>query len=99
MDQVMTQAIEQTTEASIKKERIQAIITIVVTAIVNIANLYGYSGDAGAVVNAVLTILAFISWIWCWWKNQNVTVEAVKSQHVLDILKGENVKEETANES
>lgn len=99
MDQVMTQAIEQTTEASIKKERIQAIITIVVTAIVNIANLYGYSVDAGAVVNAVLTILAFISWIWCWWKNQNVTVEAVKSQHVLDILKGKNVKEETANES
>ena len=28
-----------------------------------------------------------------------LTVEAVKSQHVLDILKGKHAKEETANES
>lgn len=68
-------------------ERTKAIITIVITAAVNIANLYGFAVDAGAVVNAVLTILSFIAIGWSWWKNQNVTQEAQTAQIYLNKLK------------
>lgn len=68
-------------------ERAKAIITIVITAALNIANLYGFAVDAGAVVNAVLTVLSFVCIAWSWWKNQNVTKEAQTSQIYLDKLK------------
>lgn len=68
-------------------ERAKAIITIVITAVLNIANLYGFAVDAGAVVNAVLTVLSFISIAWSWWKNQNVTHEAQTAQIYLNKLK------------
>lgn len=70
-------------------ERIKAIVTIVLTAVVNIINLYGYAVDAGAVVNAVFTVASFICIVWSWWKNQNVTAEAQQAQAVLDHLKAE----------
>ena len=68
-------------------ERIKAIVTIIVTAIVNIINLYGYAVDAGALVNAIFTIVSFICIIWSWWKNQNVTEEAQQAQLLLNDLK------------
>lgn len=68
-------------------ERVKAIITIVITAALNIANLYGFAVDAGAVVNAVLTVLSFICIAWSWWKNQNVTQEAQTAQIYLNKLK------------
>lgn len=68
-------------------ERTKAIITIVITAVLNIANLYGFAVDAGAVVNAVLTVLSFICIAWSWWKNQNVTQEAQTAQIYLNKLK------------
>lgn len=68
-------------------ERAKAIITIVITAVLNIANLYGFAVDAGAVVNAVLTVLSFICIAWSWWKNQNVTQEAQTAQIYLNKLK------------
>lgn len=71
-------------------ERAKAIITIVITAVLNIANLYGFAVDAGAVVNAVLTVLSFICIAWSWWKNQNVTPEAQDAQLLLNKLKMEN---------
>lgn len=68
-------------------ERTKAIITIVITAVLNIANLYGFAVDAGAVVNAVLTVLSFFCIAWSWWKNQNVTQEAQTAQIYLNKLK------------
>lgn len=68
-------------------ERTKAIVTIVITAVLNIANLYGFAVDAGAVVNAVLTVLSFACIAWSWWKNQNVTQEAQTAQIYLDKLK------------
>ncbi len=81
-----------------KTERIKAIVTIVVTAIVNIVNLWGYSVDLDAAVSTVLTILSAITWVWCWWKNQNVTPEAAKAQVVLDVLKAKKRVDEKAEE-
>lgn len=68
-------------------ERIKAILTIVITAAVNIANLYGYAIDAGQAVNAVLTFFSFACIIWSWWFNQNITPEAQQAQVFLNELK------------
>lgn len=68
-------------------ERAKAIITIVVTAAVNIANVYGFAADADQWVNVVLSIASAICIAWSWWKNQNVTPEAQKAQIYLNELK------------
>lgn len=68
-------------------ERVKAIVTIVVTAIVNIANVCGYALDADQWVNVALSILSAITIIYAWWKNQNVTEEAQEAQAYLDSLK------------
>jgi len=69
------------------KERLKAIVTIVVTAIVNIANVYGYSVDAAPIVNVVLSILSALTIAYSWWKNQNVTDAAQRAQKYLNELK------------
>lgn len=70
-------------------ERVKAIATIVITAVVNIINLYGYAVDAGAIVNAVFTVVSFACILWAWWKNQNVTFAAQQGQMVVDRIKNE----------
>lgn len=73
----------------INKERARAIVTLVVTCLVNIANVYGYAVDAEQWVNVALSILSAICIAWTWWKNQNITEEALAGQHVLDNLKAQ----------
>ena len=68
-------------------ERIKAILTIIITAAVNVANILGYAWDADAIVNAVLTIFSFVCIMYSWWFNQNITDEAQQAQLVLDELK------------
>ena len=68
-------------------ERIKAIAAIIVTAAVNIANVYGYAVDADPIVNAVLSVLSAAAIAWSWWKNQNVTDEAQRAQLYLKELK------------
>lgn len=69
------------------KERLKAIITIIVTAIVNIANIYGYSIDAAPLINATLSVLSAITIAYSWWKNQNITTAAQSAQKYLCELK------------
>lgn len=76
-----------------KAERIKAIVTIVVTAAFNIANLFGYAYDAEPVINGILTIVSFVLIVYAWWKNQNVTQEAATAQVFLRFLKGAAKKE------
>ena len=68
-------------------ERIKAIITIVVTAAVNIANVCGYALDLDPILNGVLSVFSFACIVYAWWKNQNVTEEAIIAQGYLDELK------------
>ena len=70
-------------------ERAKAIITIIVTAIVNIANVYGFAVDAEAWINVALSIVSAAAIVYAWWKNQNITPEAIQAQAVLDHLKAE----------
>lgn len=70
-------------------EKVKAILTIVVTAAVNIANVYGYAVDAEAWVNVALSVASAVTVAYAWWKNQNVTPEAQQAQLVLNNLKNE----------
>lgn len=78
------------TEADDNFERAKAIATIIIVAVVNVANVLGYALDAEVWLNAALSILSAASIIYAWWKNQNVTPEAAQAQVLLDILKKEN---------
>ena len=71
------------------QERAKAIITIVVTAAVNVANVLGYAWDLDPILNAVLSVFAFGCIVYSWWFNQNVTEEAQAAQLVLNKLKNE----------
>lgn len=68
-------------------ERVKAILTIIVTAGVNIANILGYAYDLDSILNAVLTIFSFVCILWSWWFNQNITDEAQRAQEFLNELK------------
>lgn len=68
-------------------ERTKAILTIIVTAVVNVANVCGFAFDADAWVSVVMSIASAITVLWSWWKNQNVTAEAQQAQRYLDELK------------
>ena len=70
-------------------ERVKAIITIVVTAAVNVANVCGWALDADTWVTAALSVASVICIIYSWWKNNNITEAAVEAQKVLDTLKAE----------
>lgn len=75
------------------EERIKAIVTIIVTAAVNIANVCGYALDADAWLNVALSTASAICIFWSWWKNQNLTAEAIQAQAYLDDLKAKHAKE------
>lgn len=72
-------------------EKTKAIITIIVTAVVNVANVCGFAFNADAWVSVVLSIASAITVLWSWWKNQNITPEAQKAQIYLDELKQKEV--------
>lgn len=75
---------------NVNGERIKAIITIIVTAAVNVCNVLGYAMDADTWVNAALSIASVITILYTWWKNQNITPEAAQAQMLLYALKEEN---------
>ena len=70
-------------------ERIKAIATIVITAAVNVANACGYALDAEPWLNAALSVISVVAIVYSWWKNNNITPEAIQGQLVIDTLKAE----------
>ena len=68
-------------------EQAKAIITIIVTAVVNVANVCGFAMDADAWINVALSILSAVTILYSWWKNQNLTAEAAEAQKYLNDLK------------
>ena len=67
-------------------ERIKAVATLVVVAVVNILNVYGYAVDAAPWLNLVGSIASAVSVIYAWWFNQNISDEAIESQNYLNEL-------------
>lgn len=78
----------------VSKERLKAVITILVTAVVNILNVYGFAVDLDNATNVVLSILSALTVLYAWWKNQNITREAVAAQGFLKQLKADKAIDE-----
>lgn len=78
----------------VSKERLKAVITILVTAIVNILNVYGFAVDLDNATNVILSILSALTVLYAWWKNQNITREAVAAQGFLKQLKADKEADE-----
>lgn len=68
-------------------ESIKAIVALVVTAAVNVANVCGFALDYGMVYNVVLSVASVVCVGYVWWKNQNVTAAAQQAQEYLTELK------------
>lgn len=68
-------------------ESIRAIVALVVTCAVNVANVCGFALDYGMLYNTVLSIASVACVAYVWWKNQNVTLAAQQAQKYLDELK------------
>lgn len=75
--------------------RLGAVVTILVTAAVNIANLYGYNIDADAAVKAALTVGSAVSIVWSWWRNNDLTEEAFIGTGLTRALKAKKKHSET----
>lgn len=74
-------------EITLKTERVKAIATIIITAVVNVLNVIGYAVDADVWINLITSILACVTVVWCWWFNQNMTQAAVDGQKVINAEK------------
>ena len=72
------------------KERITAIIRLVIPCIVSIAAIYGVEIDADALVQVALTALAGVCWALAWWKDNNITSKAIKRHFTGDEQTTEN---------
>lgn len=70
-------------------EKAKAIVTIIVTAVVNIANMCGWALDADTWITAALSVLSVVTIAYSWWKNNNLTDAAIEAQKVLDTLKAQ----------
>lgn len=68
-------------------EQTQAICTLFVTVIVNVANALGFALDFDMWLQLALSVAALASVIWTWWKNQNLTEAAQEAQGYLNLLK------------
>ena len=71
-------------------ESLKAIVTLVVTVAVNVANAAGYALDMGTLYNVVFSVASLIAVAYSWWFNQNVTEAAQQAQEYLDELKAKN---------
>ena len=74
-------------------ESLKAIVTLVVTVAVNIANVLGYALNFDLWYTVLFSVASLAAVAWSWWKNQNVTEAAQQAQIYLDELKGKHSKE------
>ena len=75
-----------------KKECLMGIIRGLVPVIVTVLTMFGISADVDIIITVIGSILSIITFVWSWWKNNNITLAAQQAQKVLDELKsGEEV--------
>lgn len=70
-----------------RTEQAKAIVTLIIVCIANICNVLGFAFDADPWINVCLSVISAVSIVYSWWKNQNVTGEAIQAQALLNLLK------------
>ncbi len=68
-------------------ESAKAIVALIVTCAVNVANVCGFALDYGMLYNVALSVASVACVGYVWWKNQNVTAAAQQAQQYLAELK------------
>lgn len=71
------------------KETFIAVIRLVVSLVLAASAALGYALDADFVYNIIVSIAAFGSFVYIWWKNNNVTDASQTAQILLNELKDE----------
>ena len=72
-----------------KKECLMGIVRGLVPVIVTVLTMFGISADVDIIITVIGSILSIITFVWSWWKNNNITLAAQQAQKVLDELKSE----------
>lgn len=70
-----------------KKEATIAIVRGVVPVVVMFLTMAGISADADIIITFVGAAIALVTFIWSWWKNNNITQAAQQAQTFLNELK------------
>ena len=70
-----------------KKECIMGIVRGIVPVVVTVLTIFGISADADILITVIGLILSIVTFVWSWWKNNNITLAAQQAQKVLDDLK------------
>lgn len=70
-----------------KKQTLIAFVRLLCMLVTTGATLYGVSIDADALFVGAMAVLAVISYVWGWWKNNNVTKAATEAQSFWDAAK------------
>lgn len=70
-------------------DRTLAIARLLVAFIVDVAAIYGYTLPVGEemLYPICALVVMLVTHVWVWWKNNNVTEEASKSQILLQAMK------------
>lgn len=69
------------------KESLVAVARLLVTLILGAGTVFGWSLDGDLVFNIIMSVAAFGSFVYIWWKNNNVTGAAQTAQTILGELK------------
>ena len=80
------------TESS--NQTLMAFIRLLCSVIASGAAMVGFALDADALFTGAALVLAVVTYVWSWWKNNNVTDAATEAQKVLDNLKMEEEAED-----
>ena len=70
-----------------KKQTIIAFARLACMLLTTGLSLFGVAVDADALFTGAMILLALASYIWAWWKNNNVTSAATEAQEYLETLK------------
>lgn len=83
---------------TINSEQIMAIVRLVIPCAAGVAAVFGWSLDGELAANIIISVLAVATFIWSWWKNNNITSAAQDAQLILDEIKQSNKEAKHARE-
>ena len=70
-----------------KKQTVMAFVRLACSLIAAGAAMFGIAIDAEALFVGAACIIAFVAYVWSWWKNNNVTKAAKDAQEILRLIK------------
>ena len=70
------------------RERIVAIVRLLVMLASAVAGGFGLAIDADSLATIVACGVALVAGVYSWWRNNNVTQAATEAQHYLDSIRG-----------